>query len=266
MYRRNGSFDRNRFLKPFFACLGIASFLLWAIYQLLVQARLAVPVDCFFLAQACVVLLVAPYLAAVAIRAGFLKTCFVSASPSPTASLLRLSPIATGWELLRTLLISQVPLFCWVFLSTAIAFFVTDSPFVKLLQMLTILVVYSLSAGTVGMWGAQVFKDVLFGMECAHLLWGLLVGGVFLLASVDRYVSNIQPVISPVLHINPLIAVCYIFRIDPFRSPILYKLTPVGSYHVPYTPWYLVGFWQFLIGICCFFGTWRISKPYRRVS
>ena len=258
--------DRNRFLKPLFACLVIASFLLWALYRLLVQARLAVPVDCFFMAQVCVVLLVAPYLAAAAIRASFLRTCFGSASTSPTASLLRLSPISAGRQLLRTLLISQLPLFCWVFLSTAIAFLVTDSPFVKLLQLLTILVVYSLSAGAVGMWGAQVFKDVLFGTECAYLLGCLLVGGVFLLSPVDRYVSNIQPVISPVLHINPLIAVCYIFGIDPFRSPILYKLTPVGSYHVPYTPWYLVGFWQFLIGSCCFFGTWRISNPYRRVS
>ena len=253
--------DRSRFLEPLFVCIATASFLLWAIYRLLMQAKLALPVDCFFMAQACVVFLVAPYLAA----NSFLGACFGSPSVSSTALLLRLSPISSGWQLLRTLLISQVPLLCWLLLSTAIAFFVTGTPFLKIGQMATLLVVYSLSAGAVGIWGAQVFKDVLFGTECAYLLWCVLIGGVFLLTPVDRYVGDIQPVISPVLHINPLIGVCYIFGIDPFRSPLLYKLTPVGSYHVPYTPWYLVGFWQLLIGICCFFGAWRISNPYRRV-
>ena len=217
------------------------------------------------MAQACVVFLVAPYLAA-AVQTGFLGACFGSSSTSATASLCRLSRISFGWQLLRRLLVSQVPLLCWVFLSTVIAFLVTGTPFVKILQLLTILVVYSLSAGAVGMWGTQVFKDVLFGTECAYLLWCVLIGGVFLLAPVDRYVNNIQPVISPVLHINPLIAVCYIFGIDPFRSPLIYKLTPVGSYHVPYTPWYLVGFWQLLIGIFSFFGVWRLSNAHRRVS
>ena len=248
-------------LRSTIVCVATASFLLWAIYRLLVQAKLALPVDCFFMAQACVVFLIAPYLAA----SSFLGGYFGSLSTSSTASLLRLSPISSGWQLLRTLLISQVPLLCWIFLSTAIALFVTNTPFVKMLQMFTILVVYSLSSGTVGMWGARVFKDVLFGMECAYLLGCVLIGGVFLLAPVDRYVDNIQPMISPVLHINPLIAVCYIFEIDPFRSPLVYKLTPVGSYHVPYTPWYVVGFWQLLIGICCFFGVWRIASPYKRV-
>lgn len=240
-------------------CVVTASFLLWAIYRLLVQAKLALPVDCFFMAQACVVFLVAPYLAA----SRFLGGYFGSPSTNSTTSLLRLSRISFGWQLLRVLLISQVSLLCWVFLSTAIAFFLTSIPFLKILQMFTILVVYSLSAGAVGLWGARVFKDAVFGTECAYLLWCVLIGGVFLLTPLDRYMDNIQPVISPVLHINPLIAVCYIFEIDPFRSPFVYKLTPVGSYHVPYTPWYLVGFWQLLIGICCFFGVWRLSD--RRV-
>ena len=253
--------DRNRFLNSLLVCVITASFLLWAIYRLLVQAKLALPVDCFFMAQACVVFLIAPYLAA----SSFLGGSFGPPSTSSTASLLRLSPISSGWQLLRTLLISQVPLLCWVLLSTAIAFFLTNTPFVKMLQMFTILVVYSLSAGAAGMWSARVFKDALFGAESAYLLWCVLIGGVFLLAPLDRYVDNIQPVISPVLHVNPLIAVCYIFEIDPFRSPLVYKLTPVGSYHVPYTPWYLVGFWQLLIGICCFFGVWRISSPYKCV-
>lgn len=257
--------DRNRFLKTLFACLATASFLLWAIYRLLVQAKLGLPVECFFMAQVCVVLLIAPYLAAYAVHTGFLSTRSDSSSASSAASLLRLSPISSGWQLLRMLLVSQVPLFCWVFLSIAIAFFLTNIPFTKILQMCVILGVYSLSAAGVGIWSAQVFKDALFGAECAYLLWCLLIGGAFLLGPLDRYVHNIQPVIPLVLHLNPLIAVCYIFEMDLFRTPLIYELTPIGSYLYTYTPWYIVGFWQLLIGICCFLGTWRISNPYRRI-
>ena len=257
--------DRNRFLKTLFVCIVTASFLLWAIYQLLVQAKLALPVECFFMAQVCVVLLVAPYLAAYAIYTGFLGVCPDSQSANSTVSLLRLSPISSGRQLLLILLISQVPLLCWVFLSTAIAFFFTNTPFTKIFQMFIILGIYSGSAAAVGVWGAKVFKDALFGAESAYLLWCVLIGGAFLLVPVDRYVGNIQPIIPLVLHLNPLTAVCYIFEMDPFHTPLFYDLTPIPSYLYTYTPWYVVGFWQLLIGICCFLGAWRVSDTYRRV-
>ena len=257
--------DRNRFLKTLIACLATASFLLWAIYQLLMQAKLGLPIECFFMADVCVVLLVAPYLAAYTIHTGFHSTPSDSPSAGSAVSLLRLSPISSGWQLLRVLLISQVPLLCWVFISAAIAFFITSVPFTKLLQMLIILGVYSVSAAAVGVWGAQVFKDALFGAECAYLLWCVLIGGAFLLVPVDRYVGNIQPFISPVLHLNPIIAVCYIFEMDLFRTPLIYELVPVGSFDYANAPWYLVGFWQLLIGICCFLAAWQICRSRKYI-
>ncbi len=259
------TWDRNRFLKTLLACIVIASFLLWAIYQLLMQAKLGLPVECFCMAQVCVVLLIAPYLAAYAVHTGFLSTHSDLLSARSTVSLLGLSSISSGWQLLRMLLISQVPLLCWVFLSTAIAFFVTNTPFTKILQMLIILAVYNVSAAAVGVWGTQVFKDALFGTECAYLLWCVLIGGAFLLVPVDRYIGNIQPIIPLPLHLNPLVAVWYIFGMDPFHTPLLYDLTPIPSYLYAYTPWYIVGFWQLLIGSCCFLAAWRISNTYRRV-
>ena len=257
--------DRNRFLKTLFACIVTASFLLWAIYQLLLQAQLGLPVECFFMAQVCVVLLVAPYLAAYAIHTGFLGTCPDSPFASSATSLFRLSPMSSGWHLLRTLLISQVPLLCWVFLSTAIAFFFTNTPFTKIFQMFTVLGIYSVSAAAVGVWGARLFKDELFGVECAYLLWCVLIGGAFLLVPVDRHIGNIQPIVPLVLHLNPLTAVCYIFEMDPFHTPLIYDLTPVPSYLYAYVPWYIVGFWQLLIGGCCFLSAWWISNTYKRI-
>ena len=251
--------DRTRFLKTLTTWLVIASFLLWLVYRLLVQAKLGLPIECFFMAQIFVVLLVSPYLAARTVRWDLLSTGFDVQ--------LTLSPISAGQRLLKLLLISQIPMLCWVFLSTGAALFVTGVPFVKAFQMFVILWIYSLSAAAVGISGAQIFRDALFGAEFATLLWCVLIGGAFLLNPLERYVNNLQPFIPPVLHLNPLIVVCCIFEgLDIFRNPLLYELTPVPSYIFVYPkPWYLVGIWQIVIGGCCFLAAWQISK-FRRYA
>ena len=251
--------DRNHFLKTLATWLVIASFLLWLVYQLLVQAKLGLPIECFFMAQIFVVLLVAPYLAARTVHCNALSTSF---DPQFT-----LSPISSGQRLLKLLLINQIPMLCWAFLSTGAALFLTPVPLVKAFQMFAILGIYSFSAAAVGMSGAQIFRDALFGAEFATVLWCVLIGGAFLLNPLKRYVDDLQPFIPPILHLNPLIVVCCIFEgLDIFRNPLLYELTPVPSYIFVYPkPWYLVGIWQIVIGGCCFLGAWLISN-FRRYA
>ena len=174
--------DRNYFLRTFIMWFVIASSLLWLIYTVLMQAKLGLPIECFFMAQVCVVLLVAPYLAARTVQSDFLNTsCDAQGA---------LAPISTGHRLLRLLLISQIPMLCWVFLFTGGALFVTHIPFTKALQMCLILGMYSVSAAAVGIWGVQVFRDALFSAECATLLWCVLIGGAFLLNPLQRYVDD----------------------------------------------------------------------------
>lgn len=218
------------------------------------QAKLGLPIECFFMAQVFVVLFVAPYLAARAVHDDFLSTGFDVQ--------YTLSPISSGQRLLKLLLISQIPIVCWVFLSTGAALFVTRIPFMKASQMFVILVMYSISAAAVGISGAQIFRDALFGAEFATVLWCVLIGGAFLLNPLKRYVDDLQPFIPPVLHLNPVIVVCCIFEgLDLFRNPLLYELTPVPSYVFYYPkPWYLVGVWQIVMGGCCFLGAWQISR------
>ncbi|MCY3722666.1 MAG: hypothetical protein OXG97_10635 [Candidatus Poribacteria bacterium] len=249
--------DRNHLLRTLITWFVIASFLLYLIYRVLMQAKLGLPIECFFMAQVFVVLLVAPYLAARAVRCDFLNTGFDAQ--------YALASISSGHRLLRLLLISQIPMLCWVVLSTGAALFVTRIPVAKALQMFGILGIYSLSAAAVGVWGTQVFRDALFSTEFATLLWCVLMGGAFLLNPLQRYVDDLQPFIPPVLHLNPLIVVCCIFEgFDIFRNPLLYERTPVPSY-VFYYPksWYLVGVWQIVIGGCCFLGAWQITSSRR---
>ena len=249
--------DRNHFLWTLITWFSIASFLLYLIYSLLIQAKLGLPIECFFMAQVFVVLLGAPYLAARTVHYDFLSTSFDAQYV--------LAPISSGPRLLRLLLTSQIPVLCWVFLSTGVALFVTHIPFTKASQMFVILGIYSVSAAAVGIWGVQVFRDVLFSTEFASLLWCVLIGGAFLLNPLQRYVDDLQPFIPPVLHLNPLIVVCCIFEgFDIFRNPLLYERTPVPSYIFFYPkPWYLVGIWQIVIGGCCFLGAWQISRSRR---
>ena len=248
--------DRNHFLRTLITWFVISSFLLWLIYRLLMQAKLGLPIECFFMAQVFVVLFVAPYLAA--------RTVHEASFDAQYA----LSPVSSGQRLLRLLLISQIPMLCWVFLLTGAALFVTRIPFTQAFQMFVILAIYSFSAAAVGVCGAQVFRDALFSAEFATLLWCVLIGGAFLLIPLERYVNNLQPFIPPVLHLNPLIVVCCIFEgLDLFRKPVLYELTPVTSYDYRYpNPWYLVGIWQIVIGVCCFLGAWWISISRRDVA
>ena len=249
---------RSYFIKFLSVCI-IASFLWWLIYQLLMHIKLGLPIECFFMAQVCVVLLIASYLAASAVRTDFSGTRF----NAPTAArLLTLSPISSAQWLSRQLVISQGLVLGWVFLSTFIALFATQLPFTKALQIGLILGIYSLSAGAVGMCAAYIFRDTFFGTEFATLLWCVLIGGAFLLNFLERYVDDLQPFIAPVLHLNPLIAVCGIFEgMDIFRKPVLYELTPVTSYNYVYPyPWYLIGVWYLGIGGFGFLGAWRMCK------
>jgi len=231
-------------------CIGIASLLQWLVYQLLTHAKLGSPALCFALAQVFVVLLVAPYLAASSLSQSV-----------ASAHQLSLTPISFGKSLLIRLTMSQIPLLCWVFLSICLAVFVTDVSIGKALKMLVVLGFYSLSTGAVGMCGARLLKDVIFGAELAYVLSGILIGSVFLLTPFGRYINNIQPIIQPVLNLNPLIAVCNIFDgLDIFRNPLLYHKTPITDYDFSYPPWYLNTFWQFTIGGCCFMWTWYMTK------
>lgn len=253
--------SRNYFLKILSVC-SIASLLTWFIYQLLIQKKLGLPAECLFMAQICVVLLTAPYLAAYTVHTSFLRTRFNANTAPSTNGLLTLSPLSSGRCLLRQLVMSQVPVFGWVLLSTAVVLFLTNIPFTKAFQMLMMLGIYSISAGAVGMWGSLVFRDALFGAELATLLWCILIGSAFLLNPFKRYIDDFQPFIPLVLHLNPLIVVCCLFEgFDIFRNPALYDLTPVTSYAYMFPkPWYLVGVWQLVIGGCCFLSTWQMFR------
>ena len=253
--------NRDQFRKTLSACI-IASFLLWIVYRLLMRLELGLPAECFFMAQVCIVLLLSTYFAAYAVHTRFFRARFNAFAAPSTVYLLTLSPIAAGRWLLWQLVVSQVPVLCWVFLSTGAAFFITDLRFTAALQIFAILAIYTLTAAAVGMWFAQVFRDAILGAECATLLWCVLIGSALLLNPLKRYVDDPQPFIPLVLHLNPMIAVHGIFEgLDIFRKPVLYELTPVTWYDYRYpNPWYLVGMWQLVIGAGCFLGAWRMCR------
>jgi hypothetical protein len=115
-------------------CISIVSFLQWVTFQLLTQAKLGSSSECFALAQVFVVLLVAPYLAASREQS--------ESRSASSAQLLSLTPISFGKRLLIQLIVSQIPLLCWIFFSTVFAVFVTDTSIGKALKMIVVLGIY----------------------------------------------------------------------------------------------------------------------------
>lgn len=237
-------------------CICIASFLQWIIFQLLIIGKLGSKGECYAIAQTFIVLIIAPYLSAITIRTQY--TSFL------TSKLFLIAPISVRNLLFRGLFVSQIPLLIWVLLSTTFSFFYTESTLIKLILMMIVLCVYCFTSGALGMFGASIFRDSIFGSEWTYLILSVFIGSPILLMSLDRYLQSIQHFIQPILHLNPIIAICHIYDgMDIFRTPLLYELTPITSYDFSYPPWYIICFWFMVIGSSCFLWTWQICKNNR---
>ena len=221
--------------------------LLLLICQLLFLAKLGRYTDLIFLSEALLVLIVSPYLACSGLNRHF--ALLVSEGE------LQLSRMRPRWVWLNVILGSQIYTFCFLGFTTLICTIlipsVSDINRLEVVQLHIVIGLYIIIAAlTAGLWW-RVFRHEIFATEITYLGWILLIGGVFLLTPLDRYVENLEPIIPPFLHLNPLIAVCHLLELDVFRTPHLYELTPIPSYRVVYPSWHIVCIWQILIGICC---------------
>ena len=221
--------------------------LLLVICQLLFRAKLGQYADLIFLSEAVIVLIIPPYLACSGLKRHF--TPFLSTDP------MQLSRMRPRWIWLNVILGSQIYTFCFLTLTFIIfTILIPSISGIKHLQVVQLHLVFGIyiivSASVGGLWW-RVFRHEIFATEVTYLGWILLVGGVFLLSPLDRYLENLEPIIPPFLHLNPLMAVRHLLEIDVFRTPHLYELTPIPSYRVVYPSWHIVCLWQILIGSCC---------------
>ena len=225
----------------------LQSALLLIMCQLLFLAKLGRYTDLIFLSEALLVLIVSPYLACSGLNKHLV--------PFLSGAGLKLSRVRPRWIWLSVIVGSQIYIFCFLGLATLVFTILIPSiskiTHFEVLQLHLIFGVYVIVAASVsGLWW-QVFRHKIFATEVTYLGWILLIGGVFLLAPLDRYLENLEPIIPPFLHLNPLMAVCHLLEIDVFRTPHLYELTPIPSYRVVYPSWHVVCAWQMLVGICC---------------
>lgn len=231
--------------------------LLLAIRQLLFHAKLGRFPDLIFLSEALLILIIAPYLACSKLNKHF--------GLPPSTDLLRLSPMPPHGTWGSVILGSQIYTICFVGFTTFV--FVILLPAVsevshrQVVLLHVVFGVYIFVGAAVGGFWWYVFRNELFATELTYFMWSVFIGGVFLLSPLDRYLENLQPIIPPFLHLNPLIAVCHLLEIDVFRTPHLYELTPITSYLFVYPPWYIICGWQILIGICCFARVLRSGNP-----
>ena len=222
----------------------VQSVLLLVICQLLIHAKLGRFTSLIFLAEAILILIVSPYLACNTLNKHF--------DMRVSDGLMLLSPIHSRTILGRILLESQIYSLCFLVVA-ALVFTVSTGDILryKVILLHLVFIVYIFVGASIGALGWHIFRHTLFAVELTYLVWAFLIGGVFLLSPLERHLENLEPIIPPFLHVNPLIAVCHLLEIDIFRTPALYELTPIPSYFFVYPPWYQVCGWQMLIGFCC---------------
>ena len=230
----------------------IQSLLLLVICQFLFRAKLGRYTDMIFLSEALLVLIVSPYLACSKLNR--------QVAPLLSLTHLQLSKMCHRRSWMSVILGSQIYTFCFLSFATLVFLILIPSiskishfEVVRLQLVIAIYIIVTASVG--GLWW-RVFRHEIYATEATYLGWILLIGGVFLLVPLDRYVENLEPIIPPFLHLNPLSAVCHLLAIDVFRTPHLYELTPIPSYRVVYPSWYTVCLWQIVIGICCVVLPW----------
>ena len=225
----------------------IQSILLVVICHLLFHARLGEYTDLIFLSEVLLVLIVSPYLACSGLNRYFV--------PFLARADLQLSRMPPRRIWLGVILGNQIYTFCFLSLTTLIFIIfipsISEITYLEVIQLHLIFGIYTVVAALVGGLWWRIFRHEIFATVATYLGWALLIGGVFLLIPLDRYLEDLQPIIPPFLHLNPLIAVCHLLELDVFRTPHLYDVTPVPSYHFVYPSWHIVCGWQILIGICC---------------
>lgn len=225
----------------------LQSVLLVIICQLLFSAKLGQYTDLIFLSEALIALIIPPYLAS----SGLNKHL----APLQSTGQLQLSQMHLRRVALSVVFGSQIYTVC--FLGLALIIFTIFIPSIsnikhlQVLQLHTVFTIYFIVASLAGGLWWSVFRHETLATEATYVGWIFLIGGVFLLAPLDRYLENLEPIIPPFLYLNPLMAVCHLLQIDVFRTPHLYELTPIPSYRVVYPSWQAVCLWQILIGICC---------------
>ena len=259
MIERNGFFETEQNNpKSIFMVIIVATFLQWVFYELLLSAGIGLNAECFAFAQIFVVLQSAPYLTAISFRQ--------ESRHVDSGIMFVLSTNSVGKSILRILIISLIPIMGWILLSSLFATVVIGLSIMKALNMIVVLTLFSLAAGAVGMCGARAFRDTLFGTLFTYLLLGVLISSAFLIKPLERYINALHPVFGPILHLNPVIAVCTIFDgLDVLRNPLFYELTPIPSQDYTYPAWYMNVFWQLSIGVCSFLWTWWMCRPTKFV-
>ena len=221
--------------------------LLLVICQLLFLARMGRYTDLIFLSEALLILIVSPYLACSGLNAHF--------EPLMSSSLLQLSRMRSQQVGFSVIVGSQIYTFCFLGIVTLALIILiplnSTLTYFEVLRLQTVIGLYIIVAALVAGVCWHGFRHEIYATGVTYLAWSLLIGSVFLLAPLDRYLDNLEPIIPVFLHLNPLMAVCNLLQIDVFRTPHLYELTPIPSYRVVYPAWHVVCTVQILIAICC---------------
>ncbi len=133
-----------------------------------------------------------------------------------------------------------------------------------LLRLHLVLAVFIVIGSASGLWTQIIFGRLsnVYSIQLAIVWWLGIIFSPFILVPLDRYSFSLERVIPYFLYFNPMIAICQLLEQDTsiFRTPYLYQILPVASYHFVYPNWTWICILQMLFSVLMLFFAFR-PKP-----
>ena len=139
---------------------------------------------------------------------------------------------------------------CWLTISNYKSIILPIPPPV-IFYMHLVLSVFVVIGSASGLWSHTILGSLksVYSIQLAILWWLCIIFSPFILVPLDRFSFSLESVIPYFLYMNPMIAICQLLEQDTsiFRTPYLYEILPVASYHFVYPNWVFVCILQVLL-------------------
>tara|TARA_A100001037_G_scaffold218107_1_gene195941 strand:+ start:1630 stop:2466 length:837 start_codon:yes stop_codon:yes gene_type:complete len=151
---------------------------------------------------------------------------------------------------------------CWSTISNYKSI-VTPIPLTVLLYIHLVLSIFVVIGSVSGLWSHTILGSLksVYSIQLAILWWLCIVLSPFILVPLDRFSFSLESVIPYFLYMNPMIAICQLLEQDTsiFRTPYLYEILPVASYHFVYPNWVFICIVQVLLSVLMLIFSFRFK-------
>ena len=151
---------------------------------------------------------------------------------------------------------------CWLTINNYKSI-ILPIPSPVIFYMHLVLSVFVVIGSASGLWSHTILGSLksVYSIQLAIFWWLCIIFSPFILVPLDRFSFSLESVIPYFLYMNPMIAICQLLEQDTsiFRTPYLYEILPVASYHFVYPNWVYICIVQVLLSVLMLIFSFRFK-------